>query len=88
MLELLCNDVVQIVYRYVFDWRYKILRNQYQVLWLGKREMYWNDKFSCFFRYGYGYVANYRPLWNVNQVCKVYDPKGYIGVADLPKNYI
>ncbi len=84
ILELLNNDLVQIVYRYIFEWNYRILRNQYRKVWLGSRKIYWNDARCCFFKYTGGYVANYRPMWNQRTIKRFIDGKCS---AKIPKNY-
>ncbi len=84
VLEMLANDIVQIVYRYAFEWNYRILRNQYRKVWLGKRKIYWNDARCGFFKYTGGYIANYRPFWNRRTIKRFKD--GTRG-PKLPKNY-
>ncbi len=83
-MDCLCNDVVDIVYRYLFDWRYKIVQNQYRKLWL--QRIIWSERWNLFMRDGF-VVANYRPRIHNYYIYKFQDFGKCRGTAQLPKGY-
>ncbi len=63
----LCNDIMSIVYRYLFDYDYKMVREQYREKWIGEGTVRWNDTIGCFVHMGGNdfisrLVANWRLL--------------------------
>ncbi len=98
MLDALCSDIKQIVYKYVFEYHYQILIKEYQQIWLRYcslkyDQIYWADGRDCFVNDHRG-VANYRNLQHItlyrpaivkfNNVCAFIPAINYIS---LPKRY-
>jgi hypothetical protein len=81
MRRLLCNDIKQLIHRYVFDYNYKKTRREY------KREYlkYWNDETHEFFGDEMG--CNYRGNSFTNNAIYRMVGDGYESVAKLPRRY-
>ena len=61
-MDVLPRDIVQIVYRLLFDYNYGGLRRQYTAIWL-TGPYYWNDCKGTFIRLNSsGRIANWRNL--------------------------
>ncbi len=94
MLEALPKDLIGIVDRYLFDYRYALVRQEYERVWLNDYlnttdTIFW-DLFYNEFCTMHRYVANYRDL-TLNKpiffpIGKFYDVTG-VGRIPLPKNY-
>ncbi len=85
-MELLSKDIALIVYKYIHQFDYDVLRNQYKTLWLNDRTLidqdanddgwvldriYWDEEQQCFST-RYAYVANYRELGSKSWFDNIY----------------
>ncbi len=88
-MELLCTDVKLIVYRYLLDDRYRLLREQFKARWLNVHGINWDDIQQCY-RYGGVSVANWRCYWRgvwSNIQIYSFDNNLYGTTAYCPDNY-
>ena len=70
-MEVLPKDIVLIVYRYIYQYNYDVMREQYKHLWLNDPSIaanigdfnmsliFWDDNLHCFCT-DHTFVANYR----------------------------
>ncbi len=93
-MELLSKDLIGIIDRYLFDYCYSQVKQQYKDVWLNEFEnteckIYWNDKGCCFETLDY-LRANWRDrIDNGSEICNFFDDFLYIVPSVyLPPNYM
>lgn len=63
LINKLCIDVQLIVYRYVFDYNYSIVKHDYLITWFCD-DIHWCDLRQYFRSEAYGGIANWRNIYH------------------------
>ncbi len=85
-MELLSRDIKTIIHRYIFDYYYCGVKDEYKYKWLSG-DSYWDDDDQCFVDDD-NYTANWRYFNNgVCQGLTIYKFGASYHIATLSKNY-